>query len=349
LQAGHLDGVGQAFRDACASVGNVRELAFRFAGRPVRIRAAGAGLAEILYRCFEPLALSGDLPGSPALSVHAWDRAETGVGCPGIPFAPDVTDPLGPGLMHQYDGGRILRYDLADVVSCFDRAGGQLYLHVTDSRKLRLEERSKPFQFFLATWYMDGGVQLIHAGAVARQGRAVLFGGMNGSGKSTSAIACALAGFDFLADDTVGIAVEESRIAAYACYNGVRCGARALGWFPQLEAVSMAPTRPSPRPKNLAYMSDLCPGRIPAEASVVAVAAVRIVGEGVTTLTSASKASILRRLAPSTLLRGLGAGSKGFAEIAEMTRRLPCYDLAIGADVADVPGLVDRLLSDLEP
>jgi len=348
-QADLLAGTRAAFESAWQAAGpdGAHEAAFRFAGHRVRMQVAGSELAAVLHRCFEPLACPGT--GDPALSIRAWDRKQTGFGCPGVPDAPDRTDVLGPGLLSQYRGGSVLRYDRSTIVKSYDRARCDLFICVQDARELRLNDRTKPFPHFLATWYLDRGVQLLHAGAVARHGRGILLGGAGGSGKSTCAIACAFGGFDFLGDDTVGVELDGDATVAHACYNAVRCGARNLSWFPQLRSKSTAPTHHSDKGKSLVYMSDVCPGRTVPRTSIAAIVVAGVAGAGASRLAPASKAATLRRIAPSTLLRGLGAGASGFASIAELTRRLPCYEITIGETATDVPDLLDGLLRDLAP
>ncbi len=350
-QADLLLGTRAAFAEAWQAAGpdDAHQATFRFAGHPVRMQVAGSELATILHRCFEPLACPNEATGAAALSIHAWDRSATGVGCPGIPYAPDKTDVLGPGLLSRYRDGAVLRYDRSMIVKNFDRERRDLFMCVQDARALGLNDGTKPFPHFLATWYLDRGVQLLHAGAVSRNGRGILFGGTGGSGKSTCAIACAVGGFDFLGDDTVGVAIDGDSPEAHACYNAVRCGSRNLSWFPQLRAISTAPSHHSDKGKSLVYMSDVCPGCSVPRTSIAAIVVVSIEGKGASRIAPASKATALRRLAPSTLLRGLGAGQRGFANIAELIRRLPCYEITIGETAMDVPDLIDGLLEDLRP
>jgi len=348
-EADWLAGVRGAFAAACeAERSTVKESNLRLCGRPVRMRVAGAELVEQLTRCFETLedptiACAGD--AAVDLSIHAWDRAETGVGCPGIPHAPDTTDVLGSGLLLQFRQGQLLRYDRAAMVKCLDRASNELFVCVEDARKTELAERCKPFPHFLATWCHDRGVEILHAGLISRRGRGVLLGGRAGSGKSTCAVASALAGFDFLGDDCVGTEITPTACRGHACYNAVRVDDGNLGRLPILQGHRFPPISPRDKKKSLVYMSDVIPGRSVASTTIVAIAVPRIVGAGPSRLVPASKGATLRKLAPSTLLRGLGSRAQGLAHIAELVRRLPCYELELGAVIDDVPRCLDALLA----
>jgi hypothetical protein len=347
-----LAGVRGAFAMAReASPSEVHESYLRLCGRPVRLRAVGRELAEQLTRCFKTLQ-DPTIAGAPAavdLSIHAWDRAATGVGCPGIPHAPDTTDVLGSGLVSQFRQGGLLRYDRASMVKCFDRASNELFVCVEDARRTDLADRCKPFPHFLATWCHDRGVEVLHAGLVSRRGRGVLLGGGSGSGKSTCAVVSALAGFDFLGDDCVGTEVTPTACRGHACYNAVRVDDGNLQRLPALQRHGYPPTSPRDKKKSLVYMSDVIPGRTVASTTIVAIAVPRIVGSGPSRLVPASKGATLRKLAPSTLLRGLGSRAEGLAHIAELVRRLPCYELELGAVLDDVPGCLDALLASVAP
>jgi len=63
------------------------------------------------------------------------------------------------------------------------------------------ELRAHPGKLALAAWLAGPTTQVMHTGAVAFAGRAVLLVGPGGVGKSTISLACALAGADFLGDD----------------------------------------------------------------------------------------------------------------------------------------------------
>jgi hypothetical protein len=63
--------------------------------------------------------------------------------------------------------------------------------------------RAHPACYALAAWLSGPSMQVLHAGAVAHEGAAALIVGAGGIGKSTTVLACAMAGADFLGDDLV--------------------------------------------------------------------------------------------------------------------------------------------------
>jgi hypothetical protein len=61
--------------------------------------------------------------------------------------------------------------------------------------------RAHPGALALAAWLAGPSTQVLHVGAVAFSGCGVLLVGPGGAGKTTSVLACALAGGEFLGDD----------------------------------------------------------------------------------------------------------------------------------------------------
>ena len=68
-------------------------------------------------------------------------------------------------------------------------------------------------------------VLVLHAGFVANPGHGVLFAGKAGAGKTTAALSCVWAGFDYLGDDYVGIkGLKGGNFDGYRIHNGARAG-----------------------------------------------------------------------------------------------------------------------------
>jgi hypothetical protein len=328
-----------------SSPSGVRVTHLRLAGLPVRLRVAGPALADQLERCFPP---SDDTEaGAPAaLTIDAWDRAHTGVGCPGVPFAPDATDALGGGLLKQFGSGAVLHYERARDIAALDRPERRLYFCVEAADSMELHLRSKPFPYLLATWYRDRGVQQLHAALVSRHGRGVLFVGASGSGKSTSALACALAGFDYLGDDYVGFAIEGNDCLGHAFYSGARVDDATIGRFPALAGHVTAPIGRWER-KGMVRIPDLASCKMALATRIAAIVIPEIHRGGLPRLTAAPPGVALRCLAPSTLLVPLGAGAPGLATIGALVRRVPCFRMELGSEVGAIPAAIERLLAGL--
>jgi hypothetical protein len=86
----------------------------------------------------------------------------------------------------------------------------------------------------------------LHAGCVARAGGAILLCGSSGAGKSTLSVACARAGFTFVADDCTWVLTGTDRPVAIGKPHQARLRADAARHFPELEGL---PARALPNGK----------------------------------------------------------------------------------------------------
>jgi hypothetical protein len=73
-----------------------------------------------------------------------------------------------------------------------------------------------------------------HAAFVARNGRGVVRPGASRSGKSTVALACLRAGFDYLGDDWIGVEpTAAGGFAGHGLYSSAFLGSDHARWFPE--------------------------------------------------------------------------------------------------------------------
>ena len=260
-----------------------------------------------------------DPAGPFALSIDAWDRVTTGLGCPGVPLPPDQNQLLDEGIITYYGDGRIIRYERGHYVNALDRTSSEIFTWRADGKDLALYERAKPFPNELEVWYRDQGVQQLHAGLVAREGKGVLFIGQSGSGKSTCTLACALDGFDYLGDDHNGLQMtQDGRCIGHSFYNAARIGPGHLKHFPKLVEHEVPPHNAYDH-KSLVYMTQVT-GRVTSKCEIVAVIMPRIVPGGTTRFRRASQGSGAHRSGPQ---HAEGADGRGARRLHEPDRFHP--------------------------
>ena len=333
------------------------EREFAFAGRRVRMRVAGHELAEHLMRPFAHLRVArvrdarvSDGEDSVALAIDVWDERVVHVPYPpGDDREPNETRrPTGHGLLALSAATRYVRYDCTAWVTWLDRAERRIIGWRANADRLSMHERTRPLPFLLPVWYADQGVQVIHAGLVARGDRGVLFCGANGAGKSTSSLACLCAGLDFLSDDHVGLeAVPGGGFVGHSVFASTRLEPDHLERFPELVPHAI----PSPEwfeTKSLILVAEAMPERVRASVPIRAIA-LPVLGEGPhSSVTPIGRAAALRALAPSTLMQmPFGATADRFAELARLTASVPAFRLDLGRDVRGIAPRVHELIDGL--
>ena len=330
----------------------VRE--FTFAGRRVRMRVAGRELAEHLMRPFvhlERAPVRHEADGDQfSLSIDVWDERVVHVPYPsGDDQEPnEIRRPTGHGLLALSAATRFVRYDCTAWVTWFDRAARRIIGWRANADRLSMHERTRPLPFLLPVWYADQGVQVIHAGLVARDNRGVLFCGANGAGKSTSSLACLCAGLDFLSDDHVGLeATRDGEFIGHSVFASTRLEPDHLQRFPELVPHAI----PSPEwfeTKSLILVAESMPERVKPSVPIRAIA-LPVLGDGPhSRITPIGRAAALRALAPSTLMQmPFGATADRFAELARLTATVPAFKLELGRDVRGIAPRVHELIDGL--
>jgi len=81
----------------------------------------------------------------------------------------------------------------------------------------------------------------LHAGCVARDGKAVLLAAASGVGKSTLTLALALRGWSLLSDDWTFVAESPTGLRAWGMLTALKLLPDAVRYFPGLSALSPAP------------------------------------------------------------------------------------------------------------
>jgi hypothetical protein len=328
----------------------VVERHFVFAGRRVRFRVAGHELAEHLMRPFSHLqyappngAFADDESDPMSLSIDVWDERVVHVPYPSAddrePF--ETRRPTGHGILALSAATRFVRYDCTAWVTWFDRAARRIIGWRTSADRLSMHERTRPLPFLLPVWYADQGVQIIHAGLVARDNRGVLFCGANGAGKSTSSLACMCAGLDFLSDDHVGLAATDGAFIGHSVFASTRLEPDHLERFPELVPHSI----PSPEwfeTKSLILVAEAMPERVKASVPIRAIALPVLTDAARPNVMPIGRAEALRALAPSTLMQmPFGATADRFAELARLAASVPAFRLELGR--GDVRGIAPRV------
>ena len=318
----------------------VREIGCTLVGRPARLRVAGRALGEILAAPLAHVRRLDDVP--PELEIELWDVAETGIAGPVPSIAGILEREWAMGDETLAASGPLLAHELHGSILWLQRDARRIVGWVPSAASLSLHQRGKPLQTILSIWAHDHGAQAVHAGCVARDGVGVLLPGRSGSGKSTTALACALGGFSFLSDDLV---IFDASFRAHSLYCSAWLEPRHARHFPTL-AVHATPTGSATEIKSLLLMSDAPEVRTAPSAQLSALALPRIVDRPAARPRPASRAEALLVLAPSTALQlHPRSGRREVERLAELTARVPAFWLELGTDLESIPTHVDEILA----
>ena len=343
--ARHLSAVMQlAFEQAIRRRSDrVHESLYLFGGYPVRVRVVGNQMAGQITRPFSHLKADRSDLGDPQLTIDLWDESETDIRCQVASLNGDSKFKKITAISSE---GRLIAQQLKNVLTYYDRGANRIISSAVWRDQLSVYERCKPLARPLLEWHNDSNIQMIHASLVARYGHGILFAGKSGSGKSTSALTCLCAGFQFLSEDYVGLQqVPDGSFVGYSLYNSAFLRISDLARFPSIAPYVM---KGLPHEKKSGVvLSDVFPDRLARVVPIRALVLPRIVDTAKPKFYLASKGEALLSIGPSSLLqipsRRLGVG--GFDKLAQLVDRVPCYWLELGRDPNSVPSLVENILA----
>ena len=326
--------------DRAAERTGVVEVGLPFADRRVRLRFAGAGLADALLGALAPR--SDDGRGEVDATIAVWDEHACPAGSLLFPWRPADIGP----------GGLVRGSDVDRVVAIHETASGALTLvdcaaravlhRVPHCAAVPWWERAAPLRPALF-WALRGeGRHLVHAGAVGDDRGGVLLAGASGSGKTTVALAALVHGLGYVADDYV-LLHAASEPEAISLYSIAKLDDGHLGRFATLAAAASFPPACAGEEKAVIDVAALMPGSLRESLPVRAVIVPRIRG-GHARLRRVSPAEALLALAPSTVFQLPFDDGAALASLAAVVRQVPCFALDVGDDMAELASAVEQTL-----
>lgn len=327
-------GFADAYDAAVARVG-ASSRSYCIGGYTVRLRFAGKALEPLLTPALAHLAIADDAP--PDLTLHLWDGASTG-STPPRPWT--AADLALRGELPRFSSDAILTAVQPDVnaVSILDQRRASGFYWIDSPASLRAYERAAPLKVLLHWWLRARGLTLIHAGAVGTEAGAVLFVGKTGAGKSTTTLACLNAGLRYLADDRCLLALTPTPQVA-CIYNSAKLHLAQMARFPTLLA-AVNNRHETATEKALIYLQEIAPAQIAPVLPIRAILLAQITGTPTTTLGPVSPMLVLRDFVTSTLVYQPGATHAETHTMTELVRRIPCYQLNLGTDLAGIAPVV---------
>ncbi len=204
---------------------------------------------------------------------------------------------------------------------------------------------SQPAHHALAAWLSGPRMQMVHAGAVALDGRAVLFVGVGGRGKTTTSLVCAKAGFGFLGDDLCVVEAGDPVRGKPATVHGVYATSKLnadsrqrldAGHWPVL-GITPSGKSAIALPPEITFVRS---------ARLAAIVAVRAGDSSVPQPRRVPPRLAIQMLGSTALPIASGSGTPGhwLSTAAAVVREVPAFELGLGWDLDRVLAAVAGLL-----
>ncbi|MDZ7957763.1 MAG: serine kinase [Aulosira sp. DedQUE10] len=344
--------VYEGFQRAAQVTGAV-DYFYRIGGYTLCLRFAGLGLIPQITPALSHLAT--EPKANPDLTICLWDNATTATRLPLLIgsllelIRLHWTDYLGPRKeIKAYDGDRIrTNFHIGpNILSVLDRQQNLACYWIDDAQDIPYWEKGSPLQTILNWWTSDRHHQYVHAGAVGNADGGVLLAGKGGSGKSSTALACINSSLVYASDDYC-LVTNDPQPFVYSLYNTAKLKGQAdLERFPHLAPLVNNVERIGLE-KAMLFLHEHHPDKIVQGFPIKAVLVPHVTGKLDTHLRPTNAGTALRALAPSTIFQLAGSGKSAFQIMSSLVKQVPCYALELGTDMAQIPEVISRLLSQI--
>ena len=255
-----------------------------------------------------------------------------------------VPQPAEIGRMH--DGPRHWLLWSAGVLQVFDRQERQGLVWLADG-KAPSWELSRPAAALLNQVALAGPSTLVHGAAVSRDGRTLLLVAPGRSGKTSAALACAIAGWDYAGDDYV--MVDSLSGEVLPLFASARLREDMAGSFAELLRTTQRTVSvdggESRHELDLARVLE--PARLRG-GNMAALLVPRRRGAACVEFTPARPTDAFHALFAATVQGARGALTGLAPKLAALVARAPVYFVDTGPDPAAIPEAFEAFLAALE-
>jgi hypothetical protein len=279
------------------------------------------------------------------LRLDLWEEDATGVGDPSggrLNLGAERHGPAGERFALTPDGRRV-RFHGPHFDIRLEREARRATGWVRGAEHLSSWHRARPLQTLFMPWLNDLGMTVVHAAMVARGGEGVLLAGASFAGKSTSAAACARAGFGVLGDDAIALERTGDGFAGHCLHSAIKLREDALARAPDLAARAEAAGGVW-EGEAVLFLRDAFPESVVASAGLRALAFPRLAPTPESRLAPLGRGRALATLTGAALSVEPGRVAENFALLSEVAETVPAYALELGTDPEGIVAALDGLL-----
>jgi hypothetical protein len=303
------------------------------AGLDLRITVVGDELGELAFRALDGL---GPTRGPVTAEIGAWDATATGVPIPVVPEGA----PAGLRWTATRDGEAIVEVAVLEdgSIRFADRDARRFLLGVPDVASLSSWERGAPLRRQLL-WALWPEAQLVHAAAVATDDGVALLSGPSGSGKSSTAVACALAGMGYLGDDHCAV-TPGSPFTAHLLHLSARLVEHETAFLSAMDGRGAT----ADVDKVLVWPSGLG-STVERSGPIRTLLLLEPEGAAAPRLEPLRASEALRRIAPSMLRQQHVAPDRELSRMRDLLSELPLSRLVLAADRTANPPVIAEAIA----
>lgn len=195
-----------------------------------------------------------------------------------------------------------------------------------------------PIRYIAEAIYRNRNGFILHSGVVGKNGKGVLFTGKSGSGKSTTSLACLLAGFDFICDDHC---LYHNKIT-YNLTQFAKLTSTSLEILSQLEHRNLLTGNTSDNKIIIPLLPNFN-SNIKNSLTIKAVIQPILTQDPKASLIPCSAKESLKSLAPSSFSRIVSAHKQELSIMSQLVKSVPNYKLFLNEDLRQAINLIAQI------
>ena len=234
------------------------------------------------------------------------------------------------------------------TVSFFDLAHGRAIFWIYDDEHIQWYEIATPFRTIFHWFFEHRGIALIHSASIGKNGKGILVVGRGGSGKTSTALTVfEQEELTYAGDDYVLVKMEPFPVVI-SLYCTAKVEFDTFDRLPQLGSLRHM-TMKVIGDKEVLFPYAVHPEKIVKQLSIHSVLVPVIAYSKETTVQPLHSAQALLALAPSTIfqLQSEDTRSNSFEVLADLVKKIPCFELRLGIDATEIGEKVALLLQKL--
>jgi hypothetical protein len=325
---------------ACVAETHTSE--YSIAGHRIRVEAPANGDCSVLAHALPPAVPLTD--AAPELLIRVW-RGQPSKAAPVLANLVEsllarwstLCGPRGEVIDFHTEVTSAIFDPGTRILSVIDRSQSRAWCVKVDDAPLPFWEVGSPFRFLLHDHFAHHGLQFVHGAAVGDSAGALLVVGMGGSGKSSTALACAASGMRYLGDDYC--LVDCVNRTVHCLYrSGKLVGPRDTERMPMFagRSVNEDSFERGGRAKGVYMVDSIVPGSLAASMRIAGIAIPRIVSEPSSRVERATAGDALAALVPSTVGQLPGADAGDAMRLERLVGSCPVLTLLVGHDTAGI-------------
>lgn len=250
------------------------------------------------------------------------------------PQLPVVQSPLGRyGIFQQSADGQVMVERREGFTTVFEPASARFTTLVEDAGLIDNDVLAKPLLRFLFRLSFERGYAMLHAAVLGFGGEAMLVTGLSGAGKSTFSASALMAGAEFVSDDFMMVKKGVDGYVAHSIYASALVGEQSLELEQGLRGKARPPTGGADWQKHLIPVATAFPGATVHSLRLTRLALLSRGPDGPPQITQCDPQTILRELAPTSILSSPWREPERGRDIFALVAALPCYRLTVSKDL----------------